>query len=404
MRSFLSQKLALAVFVAHQILTALASYHATRAGVGGSAFQAATGRSEAYDAFRRLHGREGAHDPVDYETRLRRFEENAAEVSRLNSRSGASWVAVVNRFADYTPGERRALLGYRGPSSRRVDTAPAPSSFLEARERHITVADSMDWRSRVTDYVHDQGACGSCWAVAAVGALEMHAELSGKKPVNPLSFEQVVDCVENPKHCGGSGGCDGATAELAFDYVAKYGVMEASAYTGGYMGTGANSFKCPSSAIQSARPAVRTGGFKRLPVNKVAPLLEVVSSTGPAVVSVDATQWGLYGMGVFNQCGRNATVNHAVLLVGYGHSAKHKMDYWLIRNSWGAKWGENGYIRLQRHEKDAGEAGYCGMDPDSKQGVGCDGDPKEIPVCGMCGVLSDTSYPTDVTALHGEEA
>jgi len=277
-------------------------------------------------------------------------------------------------------------------------------SFLETRQREVTVVDSIDWRSHVSAARHpvrDQGACGSCWAVAAVGALEMHAELNGH-PTEPLSYEQLVDCVANPRSCGGTGGCGGATSELAFDYVSKRGLLGAARYSGGYQAGGENRYSCPDVGKMGS-PAVRAGGFQRLPSNKLAPLLRHVASTGPAVVSVDAAPWATYGHGVFAECSRNATVNHAVLLVGFGHDTGLNMDYWLIRNSWSDAWGEEGHIRLQRHQADAGKEGFCGTDHDNQQGVGCKDDPKEVPVCGMCGILSDSSYPTDVAVPHKQQ-
>jgi len=385
-----------AVCAACQLQPVLASYQLLRTGASSS--------SGAYESFRHEYGRtiRAELDSVSYETRLRHFEESLAEVKRLNARKDATWVAVVNRFADYTPAERRALLGYRRALSSRAGEVPA--SFLETREGAVTVAKSRDWRTEVAvskGYVQDQGSCGSCWAVAAVGALEMHAELAGAS-TKPLSYEQLVDCVENLRHCGGGGHCSGATAELAFDYVSKHGIVQADDYTGGYQrGDNQNGYQCRASAA-AGPPAVHASGFVSLPRNKVAPLLEFLSSTGPITASVDATTWTQFGSGVFTDCPRDATVNHAVLLLGYGrahdlgNNNHFSMDYWLIRNSWGKHWGEDGHIRLQRHEKDTGKAGHCGTDPDNQQGVGCDGDPKEVPVCGMCGVLFDTVYPTGV--------
>ncbi|CAE7948532.1 unnamed protein product, partial [Symbiodinium sp. KB8] len=105
--------------------------------------------------------------------------------------------------------------------------------------------------------------------------------------------------------------------------------------------------------------------------------------------------WTIYDGGIFNGCQKDATINHAVLLVGYGQDKKGQ-KYWLIRNSWGADWGEEGYMRLLRHDGDesnGGHHGFCGTDYDPKVGVGCRGGPSSLPVCGMCGILSDSSYP-----------
>eukprot|EP00420_Gonyaulax_spinifera_P036775 CAMPEP_0197884472 /NCGR_PEP_ID=MMETSP1439-20131203/10911_1 /TAXON_ID=66791 /ORGANISM="Gonyaulax spinifera, Strain CCMP409" /LENGTH=147 /DNA_ID=CAMNT_0043504205 /DNA_START=29 /DNA_END=470 /DNA_ORIENTATION=+ len=124
-----------------------------------------------------------------------------------------------------------------------------------------------------------------------------------------------------------------------------------------------------------------------------------VATKGPVVISVDASPWGEYKSGIFTDCSINATVNHAVLLVGYGRDEKYNLDYWLIRNSWG-DWGEGGYIRLQRHESDSGEAGHCGVDKDPKAGVACDGSPKSVPVCGIAGAWLTPSTPLASTSLR----
>lgn len=181
----------------------------------------------------------------------------------------------------------------------------------------------------------------------------------------------------------------GATAELAFQYVAEHGLARAGDYP---TGTG----KC----AQPAAAFTRILKHVRLPENELDPLLVALSTKGPVVSSVDATEWSFYDSGVFSKCGVNATVNHAVLTVGYGTDPKFG-KYFLIRNSWGPEWGEGGYIRLQRHDTDKGLAGHCGKDKDPKVGVGCDSGPPEIDVCGMCGVLSDNSYPTGVQVSGG---
>mmetsp|Transcript_105760 Transcript_105760/g.329653 ORF Transcript_105760/g.329653 Transcript_105760/m.329653 type:complete len:230 (+) Transcript_105760:233-922(+) len=225
----------------------------------------------------------------------------------------------------------------------------------------------------------------------------MHTEIAGGR-VELQAYQQLVDCVPNPRHCGGTGGCAGATAELAFQYVAGHGLRRASDYASAGTACG--------SAAPSMGPSTRIRGHVRLAVNELDPVLRTLATKGPLVASVDATPWTFYKRGVLNSCGINATVNHAVLMLGYGTDPKHG-KYFLIRNSWGPDWGEDGYIRLARHDTDKGLEGHCGVDRDNQAGVGCDGDPREVPVCGMCGVLSDSSYPTGVhitpaSSMRGE--
>jgi len=257
----------------------------------------------------------------------------------------------------------------------------------------------------------DQGACGSCWAFAAGGALQMYAELStqraaggaslletsGNSSANmaemaaSLSMGQMVECTQNPQECGGKGKCEGATAELAFEFVAKNG-LTAEKHHGYLQGSTCN---------MNAPKVLETGGLVRLPVNVLKPLRDLIENVGPAAVSVDAAKFNSYQSGIFDACPRDAIVNHAVLLVGFGEDASAAgapAKYWLVRNSWGPHWGEGGFIRVLRHDGDINDRdkGYCGMDNKPKDGVGCKGGPPVIEVCGMCGILSDSSYPIDV--------
>ncbi|CAE7351376.1 cpl-1 [Symbiodinium natans] len=316
---------------------------------------------EAYDMFRNQFGRNDAYGSEHYHERLAFFAKRRAQVEAQNAKPDGTWWAKLNKFADITDSEYRAMLGYR-----RMGWTPASSAIIKGGSSFLqmdTLAASRDWRElKSGSFLRVQGGCGSCWAVAATGALEMHAELHKKLPSpKRLSFSQLLDCTPNPKHCGGDGGCSGATAELAFQYVHDHGIAAEDDYKDSEV-----SGKCrqPTSLLN-------TRGFVKLPENQLLPLLTTLSEKGPAVVSVDAEAWTMYDSGIFNGCQQDATINHAVLLVGYGQTPKGE-KYWLIRNSWGADWGEGGYLRLLRHDGDeanGGHNGYCGTDYDPKDGV-----------------------------------
>jgi len=119
--------------------------------------------------------------------------------------------------------------------------------------------------------------------------------------------------------------------------------------------------------------------------------MEHIANVGPLAIASDATRWQLYGHGVFSGCDyqKNINLNHAIQLVGYG-TDEELGDYWLVRNSWGDFWGENGYIRMQRESEPV-----CGMDSTPMQGTACQEGPgsDSQEVCGMCGLLYDMSYP-----------
>merc|ERR1719356_1045059 len=138
-----------------------------------------------------------------------------------------------------------------------------------------------------------------------------------------------------------------------------------------------------------ARGAASLGmtGWETLPKNEYKPLATALAFKGPVAVSVAAGTWFNYESGILNNCEKDAVIDHAVVAIGYGEENGNK--YWVIQNSWGEDWGENGHIRLQRHAADS----YCGMNNDPQKGVACQGETEPVPVCGMCGVLFDSVVP-----------
>merc|ERR1719162_1364588 len=137
--------------------------------------------------------------------------------------------------------------------------------------------------------------------------------------------------------------------------------------------------------------------FVRLPENKPLLLMEALATKGPVVMSIDANKLHLFHGGVFDACQPDTVVNHAILGTGYGTDPETGKDYWRIKNSWGTSWGEDGYFRVQKAKVGANgeiEDTYsCGIDNKPQEGVFCDKHPDSIPVCGMCGILSDSVYP-----------
>jgi cathepsin L len=285
---------------------------------------------------------------------------------------------------------------------------------------------AVSWANlEAMQHVKSQGSCGSCWAVAVSVVLQAHAEIYAHKPNRTFSAQELVSCVPNPDACGGDGGCRGATAELAFDYVNKHGIATENEFP--YQ---AADITCPHSLVQVhveagsrqlLRRLSRTGntrvavesdnaarmdfgmqGFLRLPENKYEPLKRAVAEKGPVAVAVAADgQWFSYGKGVFDECD-SRVINHAVVLIGYGVDAGSSLKFWNIQNSWGSAWGEYGFIRLVRGDDESN----CGIDRQPEQGTACRGGPKEVTVCGACGILYDTALPLlanrDAAVVSGE--
>jgi len=252
----------------------------------------------------------------------------------------------------------------------------------------------------------DQGGCGSCWAFATTTMLQANAEINGFN--RTFSPQELVNCVPNPANCGGSGGCQGNIVELAMNWVVNNGLetTENVPYTGRDEVCGKNAGTAAmvsvgnqredleeilasgfhAASAGSAGASLGLKGWELLPSNQYEPLLRAVVERGPVAISAAASQWGPYGGGIFDSCGRNSIVNHAVTLIGYGRETD---NYWIIRNSWGSYWGESGNIRVFRHDENSPDM-YCGTDHYPEYGLGCDGGPGEVTVCGMCGILYDS--------------
>lgn len=142
-------------------------------------------------------------------------------------------------------------------------------------------------------------------------------------------------------------------------------------------------------------PKVKIDGYIELPTNNYQALLYAVATYGPIAVSVDASNWHAYNSGIFNGCyQKNPDINHAVVLVGYGKENGQK--YWLVRNSWSASWGENGYIKLARSDD---EDENCGIDVTPWNGVACENETTHQITCGTCGILFNSAYPTGAFTL-----
>lgn len=247
----------------------------------------------------------------------------------------------------------------------------------------------------VVSAVKDQGHCGSCWAFASTATIESHVAISTGLLFD-LSVQQTAMCTPNPNHCGGFGGCEGSTAELAFDYLSTApGLFEE--YQWGYASYYGQATTCQVPG--ATKPVAHINGFVQLPDNNYTAVMNAIASVGPLAVNVDASTWHAYTGGVYDGCGDSSSpsdINHVVVLVGYGEDSATGQKYWLVRNSWSASWGEQGYIRLLRTDEDDAR---CQVDDTPQDGVACEGGPTTVKTCGTCGLIYDVSYPTNAQAF-----
>lgn len=296
----------------------------------------------AFRAYMVKYGKEyPSHE--EYLQRRAAFEESVRYVLAENAK-GHSYTLELNEFADQTPEEfGAARLGLAAAHPW------AGATFLGSDEYSgAALPVSVDWVAKgAVSPPKNQARCGSCWAFSSTGALEGRWQIATGKLVS-LSEQQLVDCDKM------SMGCRGGSMQTAFQYWESHAACTEESY-----GYHAKNGKCHASNCTAGVPQGGVVGFKNVPHDNTEALMEAVSE-GPVSVAIEADQraFQLYHGGVLAKgCGDK--LDHGVLIVGYGTTSEG-VEYWKVKNSWGAAWGEHGYLRMERGAK-AGVHGECGI-------------------------------------------
>jgi len=200
----------------------------------------------------------------------------------------------------------------------KVGVTPDPTNFDWSTTQYVTP-------------VRNQGQCGSCWAFSATETISSYFALATNQQAELLSVEQIVDCDTG----GQDNGCGGGFPSGAYSYVQSAGGLESeSNYP--YIAEGGTSGSC--SFNKGEVVAAVTGSSS---ISGETGIYQQLSTAGPVSVCVDASSWSSYQGGVLTQCTNN--VDHCVQATGYAQYGASG-QYWIVRNSWGTSWGENGFI------------------------------------------------------------
>lgn len=259
------------------------------------------------------------------------FKENMRQIkahNNLHAKGLVSYTKGINKFSDMTFEEfMKRGFHLEGKSNHKV---------FKASSRH-NLPDYVNWReSDAVGPAKDQGDCGSSWAFSACGAMEAQAKLVNHETIY-LSEQNLMDCAGNTYE---NYACDGGLMENAFRYVIDHGLMydEEYPYEAKYR-----------NCTQTKRSFNLTDYADISPGEKN--LQAALATIGPISAFIDVTpELQSYTSGILydKNCSEDF-LDQAVLVVGYG--SENGTDYWLVRNSWGEDWGENGYFRLARNRE-----------------------------------------------------
>uniref|UniRef100_A0A672HN48 Cathepsin S, ortholog 1 n=2 Tax=Salarias fasciatus TaxID=181472 RepID=A0A672HN48_SALFA len=272
------------------------------------------------------------------------WERNVRFVLKHNLEASAgkhSFTLGLNHLADMTVEEINEELN----GLKQEEPLPFINGTLW-KESGLKIPQSLDWRKKgLVSPVRNQGQCGSCWAFSSLGALEGQMKKRTGVLV-PLSPQNLVDCSTSE----GNLGCRGGYISKSYTYIIRNRGVDSEEF---YPYEHKNG-KCRYSVKGKA---AYCSNFHVLPRGDEDELQAVVASVGPVAVAVNArlSSFHFYRGGLYNVPSCNPKlINHAVLVVGYGTDAGQ--DYWLVKNSWGTAWGEQGYIRIARNKKN-----MCGI-------------------------------------------
>ncbi|EEF37409.1 cysteine protease, putative [Ricinus communis] len=281
------------------------------------------------------------------EKRFEIFKNNLRFIDEHNNSKNRTYKVGLTRFADLTNEEYRAkFLGTKSDPKRRLMKSKNPSQRYAFKAGDV-LPESIDWRqSGAVSAIKDQGSCGSCWAFSTIAAVEGVNKIVTGELIS-LSEQELVDCDRSY-----NAGCNGGLMDNAFQFIINNGGID----TDKDYPYQAVDGKCDTTKVKNK--AVTIDGFEDVMAFDEMALQKAVAHQ-PVSVAIEASGMALqfYQSGVFTgECG--SALDHGVVIVGYG--TEDGIDYWLVRNSWGRDWGENGYIKMQRNVVDT-FTGKCGI-------------------------------------------
>ncbi|CAG9571136.1 unnamed protein product [Danaus chrysippus] len=284
-----------------------------------------------YHSYKKHHNRN--YKAEEHELRKSILEQNWQRVI-LHNKKNLGFKLTLNKYSDRTNEELSVLTGTR-PSSG-TGSVSFPHTDEEVEQMVLDLPENYDMRLEGTiSAVKNQGHCGSCWTFSTTAAVEgALARKNGGRDLD-LSEQSIVDCAWGYHNAG----CDGGMIDTAFKYILDYGIPTQIEY-GDYLGEDGYCH------IENVTNVYNIIGFVQVPSKSVNAMKVALYKYGPVSVAINADKMLLaYESGVFfdPECNEEG-INHAVTVVGYG--VRDGATYWIVKNSWGEDWGQDGYLLI----------------------------------------------------------
>jgi len=286
---------------------------------------------DQYNGFLKQYNKEFSQE------RFLTFKENSKFIEDFNENT---FNVSINGFSDLNFSNNKNHLRIK-------DSDECYNCFLDGNGTVVPL--KVDWRKKdAVTSIKNQGQCGGCWAFSATGAVEGVVAIN-TGVLHNISEQQLIDCSSEE----GNHGCEGGLMDSAFKYIIdNHGLCSEEDYP-----YNATTNQCNSTTCKNV---VKITNYSDVTPNNEKALKRAVAQQ-PVSVAIQANTQSFqhYSGGIYSDINCGTQLDHGVLVVGYGTELLKGIDYWIVKNSWGESWGDNGYIKILRNFNDS--RGLCGI-------------------------------------------
>ncbi len=266
-----------------------------------------------------------------------------------------------NKFYHYTDEQIRSLFTL---DLKNIDYILNPDKYSYLKYKPTPGNALIEFDSRTNpdwvDYncvpdIRDQGDCGSCWALSGATTLGWRFCIASQGRINNiLSPQYSVSCDTN------NYGCDGGYLDKQWEFLASNGLPTEQCYP--YVSCNGTTTECVEGKCDDGS---EWKTYKSNPAHMYQGDLTIrdeIEANGPIQAGMYVyADFMNYQSGIYVHESGSLLGGHAVVLLGWGYDDASEMHYWIVQNSWGKEWGEDGYFRIAFGECGIQDEGYAGI-------------------------------------------